>query len=249
MLPVQVFLNSDSGVRNSSVYHHTVFYSFPRPLVCEDGFQWSLSLRGLSVANSQLVINDYNRSLNIDGNYYLLAQGNYDANGLCAHLVSLTGKTWFYDATTLKINFRSPTPAVLGGTILSEVLDFPAGIAGTEFSSASTVKLTGVQSIYVDTDLPGSNIAVKARVTSTTLARIPNDCAPLATLHFEDSRGIGNILFDTAVFGVTVSLTDDSGRPLLCTKPYDMTLLFTPVQTGRMALRVDRPASLIAPPA
>lgn len=250
MQPVQLFLSAGAGIRRDPLLFSSVFYPFPRPLACQDGYQWSLSLKGMSITNSQLVINEYNSALAIDGVAYAVPTGNYDANSLCAALNSATGKTWFFDGVTLKVHMRSPIPVTITGVLASEILDFTEGSNGTDFQSNSTVRLTGVQSIFVDTDLPGSSLSVRGVQggSSTTLARIPNDVLPLATLHFEDPSAPGSLLFDTSIFGITINLTDELGRPLRCTVPYDITLLFTPVQTGRLSLTVPRPPGLLVPP-
>jgi hypothetical protein len=43
---------------------------------------------------------------------------------------------------------------------------------------------------------------------------------------------------------ITIALTDQYARPLLCTSPWDITLEFRPVLTGRKDLRFDRPTGL-----
>eukprot|EP00611_Tribonema_gayanum_P017534 TRINITY_DN3024_c0_g2_i1.p1 TRINITY_DN3024_c0_g2~~TRINITY_DN3024_c0_g2_i1.p1 ORF type:complete len:145 (-),score=23.17 TRINITY_DN3024_c0_g2_i1:17-451(-) len=137
---------------------------------------------------------------------------------------------------------------MVSGSLCSEVLDIPPGSSSTELWSARTVRLTGVQSILVDTpDLPGTNVTLRdAGTSSDSLARVMCDCAPLSTLHYESSGG-GNLLFDNAVFAFTVVLTDQYGRPLLCTVPYDATIEFRPVWTGRLHLSVPRPFALNLP--
>jgi hypothetical protein len=112
-----------------------------------------------------------------------------------------------------------------------------------------TLRLTGASSIFVDTDLGGANISMRgAGSSSTTLARIPVTAAPLATLHYEDSNPNGNLLFENVITGLRIDLTDQWCRPYLATTPYEISLTFTPVMTGRFDLRVDRPSGLAYPP-
>jgi hypothetical protein len=253
---IQLFLNSSAGLNFDESYYHTVRYTLPRPLLLPDGYQWHVALRGLSCVNSQLVVNGYCNSVwitfaGMGTSQYTLAEGNYDALSLCAGLNALTaaanGVIWIYDSVTLKVTARCNTSFTIGGTLPSELLDIPEGTTGTEMSSVRTVALTGVQSIIVDVDLAGNNITLGPLGNSTTtLARVQNDTAPLSVLHYSSTVG-GNLVHDEVISAFTVSLYDQIGRPLLCTLPYDMTLEFKPVYTGRMQMRSERPNALNIP--
>jgi len=212
----------------------------------------------MSIVNSQLVVNAYNDSLwlSINGGatqVVTMLTGNYDALTLSAALnlrtAALYGVSWSYDSTTLRMTATCPGGGVLrlGGSLCVQLLDIPEGSIGTSsVSSARTVRLTGVQSILVDTDLSGQNVTLRAAgAASTTLARVCNDAEPLATLHFQSAES-GNLLYETSIYNFSVSLTDEYGRALLVTCPYEMSLEFKPVYTGRVSFAVPRPFGLAA---
>lgn len=116
----------------------------------------------------------------------LVPPGNFDAYGLAAALNARTtgvGVSWSYDSTTLKMTATCASGTLtLGGGLCVELLDIPLGSSGTSISSSRTVRLTGVQSILVDTDLPGQNVTLRASGSSaTTLARVCNDVEPLVS--------------------------------------------------------------------
>lgn len=245
----QVFLNATAGISSHPLYFHTVTYQLPRPLICQDGYQWRVSLNSMSIVSSQFVINEYNNLLKIGDINYYLTSGNYDASSLCLALASLTGKAFRYDSTTLKITMTSTTSTTLSGPMASDVLDFVIDYSDVTFTSLRTVKLTGVQSIYVDMNLQGNNITLRKTPTTTSLCRVNNNVPPLSTLHyFDNTPGIGNLLFDSGVYNFTIFLTDQDGNPLLVSAAYDLTLTFTPVYTGRQSMSVARPLGLSIPP-
>jgi hypothetical protein len=253
--PISVFLSASAGLSGDAQYYSKVRYQLPTPLVAPEGYQWEISLRSMSIVNSQLVVNSYNSSLwlTINGGatqVYTVPAGNFDSYSLATSLNSLTGGAgvgWSYDPTTLKMTATCTTGTlVLGGALCTELLDIPLGSSGTSISSSRTVRLTGVQSILVDTDLPGQNMTLRSAGSSaTTLARVCNDAEPLATLHYQSSES-GNLLYDSSVYSFTISLTDEFGRPLLATCPYEMSLEFAQKYTGRLSLNILRPYGLAA---
>ena len=85
-------------------------------------------------------------------------------------------------------------------------------------------------------------------IYTRTLARVMNDAQPLSTLSYENWSDQGNLLHDSTVFGFAIKLSDELGRPLLATVPYDMTVQLVPVYTGRMSMGLQRPTSLAFPP-
>lgn len=246
--PIQVFLTASAGVSNSLTDYSMVHYTMPRPLVCPDGYQWLIALRSFSCVNSQLVINQYNCDLYVDGVHFALSHGNYDANSLVAALKTLTGEMWSYSSTSLKVTFQSNTPKTLGGSLCSQILDIAEGTTANTISSLRTLRLTGAQSLLIGTDLAGTNITLlPGSNIATSLARVMVDTAPLSTLHWESSGG-GNLLMDSAIYGFTVTLADEQGRSYLATVPYDLTLEFKPVWTNRIGLNVQRPLGLASFP-
>lgn len=213
--------------------------------MCPDGYLYTVSLRGLSMVNSQFVVCDYNNWFVIDGHTYTVESGDYTATSLVAALNALTtGVCYFgFDSVSMKVTVTGGL-MIMSGPLFNEILDIADCTAYTA-TSYRTVRLYGTQSVFVDISLPGQNITLrKGDMSSTTICRVPCTAAPLQCLHYENPITCGNLIHDPSVFAFTISLTDDKGRPLLCTTPYEMSLEFAPVFQNRYGLQSERPTAL-----
>ncbi|KAG5184278.1 hypothetical protein JKP88DRAFT_289980 [Tribonema minus] len=249
LTPQEIYLNSSDGYR-STAYHSDATFQFPRSILCPEGYSMYVSLSSLSMANTMLVVSPYTHSLLLNGNEYLIPDGNYSAASLVAALRGVVPATFSasYDATTLKATIASSAPFTIDGTAL-ELLGMTPAVGVTSVTSDNTVNLRGVQAVYVLTSLPGDSIDMRAGGSGySTLARVPLDAEPLKVLHYENTGGTAGVLVhDSSIMCLRVLLEDEMRRPLLCTLPWDACLSVKFVWMGRRALGTHpRPTSLAA---
>lgn len=242
--PLSIQLSADAGIGEN---YHTRYFKFPRPAICPDGYQWNICLKSMSIANTQLTVNEYCDTIEVDGVALKVTHGNYDAYTLSSALSLVTSKPFIYDSVTLKMRVSAANSFTLSGTLPLLLLNIPPGTS-TSFESLSTISLQGVSSIFVSTDAVSASISCTQTALPTCLARVQNNVAPLQILHFSDPNPVGCLLHDNSLFGLTIYLNDELGRPLLATDGYEMTLILFPVFTGRYSLNTERPASLSFPP-
>jgi hypothetical protein len=247
--PVEVYLNSLNAVHGSD-YFNDCSFQFSRPIIALPGYSIYLQVLSFTMPHCFHVVSDYNRYITINGYSYTLDAGNYSIFQLVNVLKQLDPNvTCVFDSITLKCTFTSKT----GGVTISGPLCSLLGITpstGPSVSSTHTVDMSGVNSIYVLTDLSSSNTNIDTRVGSdNVLCRIPVSVPAASIILFEDYAGRSGLLLDDSVLsGIHLKLEDEDRRPLLATLHWQMVQECRFIYTGWQTLEVVRPYGLIAPP-
>jgi hypothetical protein len=243
--PIELYLNSaDAGMKND--YLNDVTFQLPRPVLCPQGYQVYLQVLSYSIPHNFTIVNNYNNHITINGYDYTLAAGNYSIYQLVGVLTKLDPAVQCsFDSITLKVSFTSAEPLTLSGPLLG-LLGVPQDSNGTSISSAATVNMAGLQSIYISTDLTSSNANIDSMLGSdSVLCRVAVNVPPSQIISFQDYSGrSGLLLDDTQLSSIRLLLTDEANRPLLASINWTIALQARFIYTGAQALQVDRPLAL-----
>ncbi|KAG5177501.1 hypothetical protein JKP88DRAFT_274166 [Tribonema minus] len=124
--------------------------TLPRPIVAADGYSLRVCMQSLTLANTQLPVNEYCNELTISGLTGVVDPGNYSAANLALILDQVfSGVTVSYNEINGKMTIEASSPITVGGSIL-EILDIEAGTASVSlYSSAGAAQVEAISSYNV----------------------------------------------------------------------------------------------------
>lgn len=195
--PVEVYLNSKyasynvNGTDNNS---DMIFY-FRSPIIPPIGYATRIKVTSFVFPLSYTLINSNNNRLVINGTTYTLTQGNYNANTLRSHILSLipntftitfnsiTNKYTFTNTSNFTINSTSTCLVLLGFTQQSHT-----SVSNT-LSSNAVVNLSGdANVIYIDlANVPTLNISSTNSQRTSVLKSIPVSVSSGSVMYWENS--------------------------------------------------------------
>lgn len=236
---VEIFVNARDCYRTGDTYSD-VIVNLPRNVLVPEGYSAYVTLTSLSLPNTQLTVNAYTRELVLDGDSYLLPEGNYSAPALATALKAAIPSSYgvSYDSVKLAMTISRPSAFTIGGGAL-ELLGMSAGEGVTSVTSDHTVNLCGATGVFVTTSLGSENVDARAGGCSgmTTMARISQTAGALEVLHYQaGSSPPGVMVHEGSVGSFRMGLEDQQRRPLLTTLPWDASLRVSFVRTGRRSL-------------
>ncbi|KAG5190181.1 hypothetical protein JKP88DRAFT_252345 [Tribonema minus] len=218
--------------------------TLPRPITAADGYSLRMCVQNLTLANTQLPINDYCNEITVNGVTGVVDSGNYSAANLALLLDGVfSGINVSYDEISGKMTLAASTPFTIGGSML-DVLDVTAGTASS-FTSIKNVDLSGVNGVHVVTTLQTDHISTKG--ICGVVASVQMVVPPLGVLFYRDDTEVqATTLGDRHVQSFTIRLLDDSWRPLLCNQSWSCVITIQQVYSGVRDLKRERPISLSA---
>ncbi|KAG5184552.1 hypothetical protein JKP88DRAFT_255377 [Tribonema minus] len=161
--------------------------TLPRPITAADGYSLRMCVQSLTLANTQLPINDYCNEITVNGVTGVVDCGNYSAANLALLLDGgFSGVNVSYDEISGKMTFAASTPFTIGGSML-DVLDVTAGTASS-FTSKNNVDLSGVKGVHVVTSLQSDHISTKG--IRGVVASVQMVVPPLGVLYYRDDTEV-----------------------------------------------------------
>ncbi|KAG5184733.1 hypothetical protein JKP88DRAFT_255321 [Tribonema minus] len=113
-----VYIYSSDCYRHNTSYHNDVTVTLPRPITTKSGYNLFVSVYSLSIPLTQSSINMYNNVLTITGVTVTLEPGHYSASMLAVALqIAFPSIVIYWNPTTTKITFQSPTTITLSGSM------------------------------------------------------------------------------------------------------------------------------------
>ncbi|KAG5179378.1 hypothetical protein JKP88DRAFT_256268, partial [Tribonema minus] len=113
--------------------------TLPRPITAADGYSLRMCVQNLTLANTQLPINDYCNEITVNGVTGVVDSGNYSAANLALLLDGVfSGINVSYDEISGKMTLAASTPFTIGGSML-DVLDVTAGFGAHAYDTGNRV--------------------------------------------------------------------------------------------------------------
>ena len=247
--PVEIHLNAQSGVQNNnSGYYNDTTYYLPTPLQPPEHYGLYVSLLSMTCPHTFHVVNEYNNMLTVNSSSLKLTPGNYSIAQLLS-AISSTLSTFsiscVYSSISQKVTLSSATVFTVSGSLCS-LLGITQGSSGNTVASTFTVDMTGQNTLFVLTNISGTNIDTRTTAgTSQILASVPVDCPPGGIIHYSDNtQGRIGVELDGTLATIRVILQDEQRRPATVSIPYDMTVGIAYMATGRSWLQIERPTQL-----
>lgn len=244
--PIEVYLNSNNGIRLGE-YHNRVFFTLPRPIIAPEGCQIYMSCISFTCPVSWYILNSTCDTLYINSVPYVLPWGNYSIVDLVNALRGFLPFVVSYNSINHKITISSSFNIVVSGN-MCKLLGIIEGSSGLSVTTAYTVDLSGVNSVFVLSNYTGNNID-SAGPGQCVMCRVPVAVPPLGVIQYEDFAAYAGVMIgDDAISSIEISLEDETRLPLQASIFWEATLQIQFINTGVQRLIVERPIGFQAPP-
>lgn len=194
--PVEIYLNSkyaSYNVNGTSNNSDMIFY-FRSPIIPPLGYSTKIRVSNFVFPLSFTLVNGNNNRLVINGITYTLTQGNYNANSLRTHILSLIPSTFTmtFSSVTNKYTINNNTNFTINSTSTCLVLlgftqQNHTSVANSLTSNA-VVNLSGDNNvIYIDlANVPTLNISSTNSQRTSVIKSIPVSVATGSIMYWEN---------------------------------------------------------------
>ena len=182
-----------------------------------------IGVESLSVPIAMNMVGTSNQTLYIGGLPYTIPSGNYTATALTTALNTLTTGlyTWVYDSTANKFTItRTAGGNVVIGSLTTAytILGISIGSSASPYTGEGLVNLTTTSGIIVRVlNIQNENRDNQGTGGSTSLARIPINCAPFRILQFYNSQPFYTAISNRTITELEIQLCDDNYNQLSLT--------------------------------
>jgi hypothetical protein len=221
---IKIFCESKSADVNSSTSRK--IWSLQNPIVLPNNSDVKMlcSVESCSIPLSYYTINETNNKIKINGQTFIITNGNYNATSIITEIESIQQIfTISYSATTSKFRFSTLQNAFTVDDVENNAYDL-LGIISSEHAYTTLlaphpVNLVYTSGIYVSlNNVENNNIDTGTiQQTSTCLLRIPINQPTNTYLQYFNNVGFKNLLSASVLNQVDLSILDDNRKPLALT--------------------------------
>ena len=209
---------------NNGTMLSNIYFMFNRILYVTPNQKFYVSINDLQIPVSFYLINSSNDTLNYVENYVnksvLIEHGNYTGKSLASHLKPLMNiADVVYNEYNLKMTFSSAQLiTILNTGTINNILGFNTSVTGTLvnsiyiLTSSRPCNLCGTKNIYVNSDLPISNLTVKNSKYDNTILKCAIDVSFGDTYFYTNYQNTQVELKSQHIGGITLKLRDDSNE-------------------------------------
>lgn len=194
--PVEVYLNSKyaSYYVNDTINNSDMIFYFRSPIIAPIGYSTRIKVSNFVFPLSFSLVNSNNNRLVINGISYTLTQGNYNANSLRTHILTLIPNTFaitfnsitnqytFTNTSNFTINSTSTCLVLLGFTQQSHTS------TSNTLTSNAVVNLSGDNNVvYIDlANIPTLNISSTNSQRTSVVKSIPVSVSAGSIMYWEN---------------------------------------------------------------
>jgi len=225
----KIFISSSNSTQWTNSNSNTRIKVPVNPFILtnNDPSHFVIGVESLSCPIAFTIIGSTNQILEIGGVSYTITSGNYTATNLMTALGLLSnnggvttlttlGYLFEFNSTTNKIKITKTGGVVIGAlTTCQAILGISAGTYTSPYIPDGLLNLTTTSGIVIRIlNIQNENRDNQASAGSTTLARIPINCAPFRILQFYNSQPFYTAINARTITELEVQLCDDSYQQL-----------------------------------
>jgi len=218
--PKLLQINSQDGRKTQDGLYLFHFH----PILCPKHLNLSIALRNAQIPCSYFIVNDYNRTININGTDYQIQSGNYTTNDLVNALnVLLSPIQVSYSKITNSLTFTDTTSITIQP---SQLLGFSSQTSGTTLSSDQAIDLSGTRAIFIRVlNFNYKSISSRTLSETNTFVRVPTNANRNGIIYYaEENPSFQTLPQKTLTHLILEFLDDDGNRIDFRGARYSMTL-------------------------
>lgn len=205
--PKLLQINSQDGKKTQDGLYLFHFH----PILCPKHLLMSIAVRNAQIPCSYYIVNDFNRTININGTDYQIPSGNYTTNDLVNSLNALLSPIQVsYSKITNSLTFTDTTSITIQP---SQLLGFSAETSGTTLSSDQAIDLSGTRAIFIRAlNFNYKSVSSRTLSETNTLVRVPTDANRNGIIYFADENPSFQTLPQKSLTHLVLEFLDDDGN-------------------------------------